>query len=74
MTQNETVLAHLRHGPITPLVALREHGIMRLGARIWDLRRMGYRIDRRIVVSPVNPRKHYAEYRLAPKGKFEGFG
>lgn len=62
MTQTDLVLAHLRTAPITPLQALREYGIMRLGARIYDLRRQGIAINRRIV---TNGKKHYAEYRLA---------
>ena len=62
MTQTDQVLAHLRTAPITPLQALREYGIMRLGARIYDLRRQGIAINRRMV---ANGKKHYAEYRLA---------
>ncbi len=64
MTQNDIVLAHLRtSGPITPLQALREYGIMRLGARIYDLRRQGVPITQKLVKG--KRRKHYAEYRLA---------
>jgi len=38
-SQNEMVLAHLEHyGDINPRTALKEYGIMRLGARIYDLR------------------------------------
>lgn len=44
-TDKQTVLAHLRYvGPITPLVALENYGILRLGARVWDLRRDGHAI------------------------------
>lgn len=40
MTQTEKVLRHMkRFGSITPLEAMEEYGIMRLGARIWDLKR-----------------------------------
>lgn len=38
MTQTERVIKHLKeHGSITPLEAIREYGITRLGARIWDM-------------------------------------
>lgn len=44
MTQTDRILRHLReHGSITPLEALREFGCMRLGARIYDLKRAGVR-------------------------------
>ena len=42
MTQTENILLHMKtHGSITPLEALNLSGCMRLGARIWDLRRAG---------------------------------
>ena len=45
MTQKETILEHLKeHGNITDLVAYKKYAIRRLGARIWDLRREGYKI------------------------------
>ena len=45
MTQNEAVLSYMRrHGSITPLDAINDLGILRLGARIWDLRHDGHRI------------------------------
>lgn len=66
-TQTEIVLAHLRTGnPITPMVALREYGIFRLGARIWDLRQQGIDIEKRIVTDKLT-KKHWASYRLARK-------
>lgn len=44
-SQNVVVLDHLKKvGPITPLEALRLYGIMRLGARIYDLRGGGHLI------------------------------
>ena len=44
-TQREKVLLYLNDcGSITPLDALREFGIMRLAARIWELRKLGYNI------------------------------
>lgn len=63
MTQTERILVHLKKGrPISPLQALRRFGCLRLGARIWDLRRDGYRIDRKMV---RRGKKHWAEYRMA---------
>lgn len=45
MTQSERILRHLNdYGSITALDALKEYGCMRLGARIWDLKREGYDI------------------------------
>lgn len=49
VSQNNIVLAALRRGPITALAAMRDFGILRLGARIYDLRRRGHRIDARNV-------------------------
>ena len=47
MSQCNRVLQHLQaYGSITPLEAMQEYGIMRLGARIYDLKKMGYSIDR----------------------------
>lgn len=49
-THEQRVLAWLRkHGSITPMQALREIGTMRLGARIYDLRRAGVPITKSLV-------------------------
>lgn len=46
MSQCDRVLEHIKvHGSITPREADNMFGIMRLGARIYDLRCRGYRID-----------------------------
>lgn len=46
MTQTDMILMHLKeHGSITPLDAMQEYGCMRLGARIWDIRDLGYTIE-----------------------------
>jgi hypothetical protein len=45
MTQNEMVLAWLKKAPIGPMEAMKEMGIMRLAARIKDLRDEGHHID-----------------------------
>ena len=67
MSQTETILKHLRtRGSITPLEALTEYGCMRLGARVYDLKRMGHRItaERMDYVTEHGVRKHYAKYRM----------
>lgn len=47
MTQKERIKKYLDDfGSITPLEALRDLGIMRLGARIWELKRDGEPIIR----------------------------
>ena len=62
-TQRRRILAHLEQGkPITPLEALKEYGSLRLGARIYDLRRDGYDIRTRMI--EVAPNKQVAEYKL----------
>lgn len=46
MSQNQQILNHLaKYGSITPRQALDRYGIMRLSARIGDLKELGYRID-----------------------------
>ena len=63
MTQEKAILNHLKHGKsITPLQALRWFGSLRLGARIWDLKRMGYNILTEIVKTETG--KHVAKYSL----------
>ena len=67
MTQTDRILRHLReHGSITPLDALREFGCMRLGARIWDLKRAGYPIMKTMECSrnKHGERVSYARYTL----------
>lgn len=67
MTQQEMVLRHLKdYGSITPVEALREYGIMRLGARIWDLRHDGHAISSELVESRnrYGEKTHYARYRM----------
>ena len=46
MSQTEMIAQHLKSGKsITPIDALKKFGCFRLGARIWDLRRMGYAVE-----------------------------
>ena len=67
MTQTNQILDHLKaHRTITPLDALRLYGCMRLGARIWDLRRLGFKI-RSEIVTDVNKNGEpvrFAQYTL----------
>ena len=67
MTQCDRVLRYMQDfETINPLQALGDLGVMRLGARIWDLKQAGYPISRRMVTGknrygePVS----FAEYRL----------
>lgn len=61
-TQKQLILDHLREeGPITAMIAAQQYGIMRLAARIYELRKMGFIIktDMRFRGS-----KHWASYKL----------
>ena len=67
MTQNERLLRHLTdYGSITPVEALSDYGIMRLGARIYDLKREGYVITSELVEgrNRYGERTRYARYRM----------
>ena len=58
----------LRHGRISQMRAVKELGIMRLGARIWDLRnKRGIAIRDEMIyqVSENGERTHWKEYWLA---------
>jgi hypothetical protein len=58
MKQTERVLRHLQdYGSITPMDAIRDYGIMRLAARICDLREQGYSIK----TKKVRDRNRYGE-------------
>ena len=49
-THTAKVLSHLKSGKsITPLEALREYGCFRLGARIYDLKKDGHPIQKKMV-------------------------
>ena len=66
MTQNEMIHEHMvSEGPITPAQALALYGVMRLGARIWELRRQGYRIyEERIKVKTRRGTAYVSQYRM----------
>lgn len=60
-TQTQNILAHLQLGnSITPIEALNMFGCLRLGARIHDIKRLGYDVITEI--KQVGDHKHVAEY------------
>ena len=66
-TQCERVLKYMQDfGSITPVQAMTDLGVMRLAARISDLRGSGHRIERRMVTAKnrYNEAVSFAEYRL----------
>ena len=67
-SQKRLILNYLlEHGSITPLLALKHFGCMRLGARISDLRDEGYHIQTirtEAVSSVTGNRVCYATYKL----------
>ena len=59
----EQIARYMRAGhTITPLEALKHFGCFRLGARIYDLRRRGYKIRTRMLTD--RPRVRVAQYSL----------
>lgn len=67
MKQTEKILRHLRdYGSITPLEALQEYGCMRLGARIYDLKRDGHdiRTEFETAENRYGEKTSYARYRM----------
>ena len=67
MTQNERVLKHMRkYGTITTKQAYDLYGITRLGARIYELRSMGFDIvaDTVPVKNRFGEKAHVARYRI----------
>ena len=65
-SQLAALLAWLEAGDeITPLDALRAFGAMRLGARVYDLKRQGYDIRKHMVETPSGAR--VASYWLVPE-------
>lgn len=67
MKQAERVLKYMRDfGSITQLEAIRDISCMRLGARIFDLKREGYEIKKEMETSKnrYGEDTSYARYRL----------
>lgn len=74
MTQTERVIKHLKeYGSITPLEAIKEYEITRLGARIWGLRNSGYEIETQTETSKnrFGDKTSYAKYVLKGGAKNE---
>ena len=64
MSQSDAILDALEHGEtLTPLDALHRYGCFRLGARIWDLKQAGHRIEMRLIETASG--KRVAEYFIA---------
>lgn len=73
MTQNERIVRHLlEFGSITPLDALAEYGIMRLAARISDVKALGFDIDTEMVTGTnrFGEKTTFAKYSL--RGEHHG--
>ena len=67
MVQRERILKYMRDfGSINPQQAMTDLGVMRLAARIKDLKRDGHKITRRMVVGKnrYDEPVVFAEYRL----------
>lgn len=64
MTQNQIILKHLKQGrSISAFEAIMDYNIFRLGARIWELKKAGHRIESELKTNPATG-KHYARYSL----------
>jgi hypothetical protein len=65
MTQKLQVLNHLQKNKLTPLVALRNYGTLRLAAIVFELRSEGYNIvTNNVNVGTKKKTKYVAEYQL----------
>jgi len=70
MSQQTQVLNHLKKEPLTPLVALKKYGTMRLAAIVFNLRDEGHNIKTDIVnVGSKRNAKYVASYSLLKKKK-----
>ena len=67
MTQCERILKYMRDfGSINPMQAMKDLGVMRLAARVADLKKAGHKITRRTVTgrNRYDEKVIFAEYRL----------
>lgn len=67
LTQKERILRHLEdYGSITPVEAMKEYGVMRLAARISDLKKLGYNITSKSEkgINRYGETTFYSNYRL----------
>lgn len=66
-SQTKKVLRRLERGPLTAMEALRELGVMRLAARIKDLKDSGHNVVAETVVVPTRDGDaRVARYHLTP--------
>ena len=74
MSQTEQVYEYIKtHGSIDPLKAIHRLGILRLSARIWDLRAQGVEIETvRKTRKTKAGVKEWAEYRLKESRPADG--
>ena len=70
MSQNASILAALKQGPLTPMDALKHAQCMRLGARIFELRQMGHPITREWYETRSG--KRVARYWLQTEPRLKG--
>lgn len=67
VTQGMKILKYMQdYGSITPVEAFRDLGVMRLGARIYDMEKEGIRIDheRETSTNRMGEKVSYSRYRL----------
>jgi hypothetical protein len=70
MSQQTQVLNHLKREPLTPLVALRKYGTLRLDALVYNLKDEGHNIvTERVNVGTKNSPKFVAKYSLIKNTK-----
>ena len=70
LTQSMKIIKYMMDfGSITPIEAMRDLGVMRLGARIWDLEQEGFEIihERETGKNRYGENTSYARYRLKAK-------
>ena len=70
LTQSMKILKYMMDfGSITPIEALKDLGVMRLGARIYDLEKQGFVIlhERESGKNRYGEKTSYARYSLAKK-------
>ena len=71
LTQSMKIIKYMMDfGSITPIEAMRDLGVMRLGARIWDLEQEGFEIvhERETGKNRYGENTSYARYRLKKAG------
>ncbi len=67
LTQSDRVLRHLKdYGKITTWQAIEDYGVTRLSARVFDLRKLGYKISGEIKsgLNRYGEKVSWKEYRL----------